>query len=210
MYVGRIVGAGRTAQGHLTLGYRVSSRSFPNREARHSANAVMIVPRPGSADAASDSPYIGYECLLWNDRFLVASNGTQTRPIFERLKAGNTPRDALVLVLVGLDREFDALDTPRICALADLQTDSLWLAAVTATGLAVTPVSVAPGQMAYLTTYHAPLAAQFDTAFTAQDATTMCRHVVEASVFGSFEHPICATAAMAQDGGVDVACLNIA
>ena len=152
MYVGRIVGVGRNQSGKLCAAYRVSSRSFPNRRAEKTGNSVNIVVRPESADAGSDSPYIAYECLVWNERFAVISNGTHTRPIYERLRAGNSSRDSIISVLVGLDREFDQHDTPRICGLIDLAEDRLWLGSITATSIVVTPVDVPDGQMAYITT----------------------------------------------------------
>lgn len=211
MYVGRIVAVGRATDGRLVSAYRVSSRSFPNRNAERSGRSIQIVPRPGSPDAGSDSPYIAYECLIWNERFAVVSNGTHTRPIFERLKAGNTPRDAMLGVLAGLDREFDEHDTPRICGLFDTQNDTLWLGSVTASALAVGPVQVKPGQMAYVTTYGFPLPAsgQMDFAFGAMQADEICRHVTQSSIFADFEKPICAAAAMAGTAGFAVATLNV-
>ncbi len=209
-YVGRIIGAGRTPDGNLSVAYRVSSRSFPNRNAEHIGDTVRIVPRAGSADAASDSPYIAYECLLWNERHIVASNGTQTRPIFERLKAGNTVRDALVAVLAGLDREFDSHDTPRICAVLDRSSDVAYLASVTADALSVMPVVLRPGTMAYISTYGSPLPAsdRTDPAFAATTAAQACRHVVDGSVFSGFDNPVCSTACVVGKAGVDIAVLN--
>lgn len=209
-YVGRIIGAGRTAAGHLAMAYRVSSRSFPNRDAHRTGNAISIVPRAGSADAASDSPYIAYECLLWNERHVVASNGTQTRPIFERLKAGHSIRDALVTVLAGLDREFDAYDTPRICAVGDRRSGAIYLGSVCADALSVVPMTVSAGEMAYISTYGGPLpgGGQIDTAFTATTAAETCDHVIGGSLFARFERPVCATALLCLGDDVDVAVLN--
>ena len=50
MYVGRIVAVGRNANGAACGLYRVSSRSFPNREARILENSVAILPKPGHED----------------------------------------------------------------------------------------------------------------------------------------------------------------
>jgi IMP cyclohydrolase len=210
MYVGRIVGVGRSQSGALAAGYRISSRSFPNRTAEKAGNSVKIVVRPGSADAASDSPYIAYECLVWNERFAVVSNGTHTRPIYERLKAGNASRDAMAGVLMGLDREFDQHDTPRICGLIDRAEDKLWLGSVTATSLAVMPVNVAEGQMAYITTYEFPLPCgeQTDTRFHVQDASEVCRHIIAGSVFNGFERPVCAAACVSTPKGCEIAVLH--
>lgn len=210
MYVGRIVGVGRTPEGRQAVAYRISSRSFPNRAARQSGRSIQIVPHAGSLDAASDSPYIAYECIVWNDRFAVVSNGTHTRPVFERLKAGNTPRDAMLTVLAGLDREFDDHDTPRICGLLDIAEDRLWLGSVTAQSLCVTPVAVEPGQMAFITTYgfSTPSPDQLDRSFREADADRICEHVMKNSVFGQFEHPVCAAAAVMGENGVEVGTLN--
>lgn len=211
MYVGRIVGVGRTTDGRLVSGYRVSSRSFPNRDAERSGRSIQIVPRAGSRDALSDSPYIAYECLVWNERFAVVSNGTHTRPIFERLRAGNSPRDAMVSVLSGLDREFDEHDTPRICGLMDIAKGTSWLGSITATSLAVRPVNVANGQMAYITTYGFPLPLdeQADTAFQAASADDVCRHLSFSSVFSEFEKPICSAACIATADGIETSTFNI-
>jgi IMP cyclohydrolase len=212
VYVGRIVGVGRTLGGRPVSAYRVSSRSFPNRNAERSGQSVRIVPRPGSADAASDSPYIAYECAVWDGRFAVLSNGTHTRPIFERLKAGNAVRDAIASVLVGLDREFDDHDTPRICGVMDVAGDALWLGSVTAEALAVMPIRVEPGTMAYVTTYEFPLpsSSQVDPSFSSARAVEVCHHVTNGSVFAGFERPICAAAVVATDGAMEVAALNVA
>lgn len=211
MYVGRIVCAGRTLGGSLALAYRVSSRSFPNRNAVQLGRSVQIVPRSGSPDALSDSPYIAYECLVWNERFAVASNGAHTRPIFERLQAGNAPRDAILSVLAGLDREFDGYDTPRICSLFDTATNALWFGSVTATALAVVPIEVERGEMAYVTTYGfpLPLTSQVDSNFGAASAEDICGHITRSSVFADFEKPICSAAVVTTDSDTRVATLNI-
>jgi IMP cyclohydrolase len=210
MYVGRIVGVGRTREGLLVAAYRVSSRSFPNRDAERSGNSVRIVARSGSADAKSDSPYIAYECLVCDDRFAVVSNGAHTRPIFERLKSGHSPRDAVLGVLSGLDREFDEYDTPRICGLFDSEEDSLWLGSVTAKALSVAPIEVKAGQMAYVTTYGFPLASpsQVDLVFGAKSADEICKHITYSSVFAEFEKPICAAVVMGGSQPNEIGILN--
>lgn len=209
-YVGRIIAVGRTPLGDLVSAYRVSSRSFPNRNAERHGNAIRIVPRSDSPDAASDSPYIAYECLLWTERYVVASNGTQTRPIFERLRAGHTVRDALIGVLSGLDREFDAHDTPRICSVLDLSNGTAHLGSITVDALSVTPVHLNPGQMSYITTYGSPLAAidRVDPNFTARTAEEACQHVVGGSIFALLDNPVCSAALHIGKSGLEAAVLN--
>jgi IMP cyclohydrolase len=148
---------------------------------------------------------------VWNERFVVVSNGTHTRPIFERLKAGNAPRDAVLTVLAGLDREFDQYDTPRICGVLDVAGNSLWLGSITATAFAVMPVDVEAGQMAYITTYSFPLPSpsQVDLLFNSVQAAETCRHITEGSRFADFDKPICAAAALVNNGNIEVATLNV-
>ena len=169
------------------------------------------MPRSGSPDAASDSPYIDYEAVIWDECFIVVSNGTHTRPIFERLKAGNAPRDAVASVLMGLDRELTSTIPPAFMVSSSVASDSLWLGSITANSVAVVPITVTAGQMAYATTYEYPLpsSSQFDAAFDPQQAAEICRHVVKGLIFAGFDKPICAAAAVAQEGGVEVATLNV-
>ena len=47
MYLGRIVAIGMTPAGKAAAMYRVSSRSFPNREAVLNNNQISIMPRAG-------------------------------------------------------------------------------------------------------------------------------------------------------------------
>jgi IMP cyclohydrolase len=171
---------------------------------------VQIVAQPGSADAESDSPYIAYECLLWNNRFAVVSNGTHTRPIYERLNAGNRPRDAIASVLVDLDREFDEHDTPRICGLVDLSENKLWLGSITATSLSVMPMEVEPGQLAYISTYEFPLprVEQIDREFEAADPDAICRHITCGPVFSQFESPVCSASWIGFGSRSDASTLN--
>ena len=63
MYVGRIVAIGRTPGGANLAAYRVSSRSFPNREAVQGEGRCAVVPRAGHEADVSKNPYIAYNCL---------------------------------------------------------------------------------------------------------------------------------------------------
>ena len=50
MYLGRIVAIAMNKAGTAAAMYRVSSRSFPNREAVLNNGQVCIMPRPGFED----------------------------------------------------------------------------------------------------------------------------------------------------------------
>ena len=58
MYLGRIVAIGLTKEGNTAAMYRVSSRSFPNREAIKTAQGIAIVPKAGFESDLRKNPYI--------------------------------------------------------------------------------------------------------------------------------------------------------
>lgn len=111
MYVGRIVVVGRTG-GKSWAGYRVSSRSFPNRRAEVLGDSVMVSPIDPK-DLAKN-PYIAYNCIRTSDDVAVVANGTQADMIIERIIDGSPPLDAIALSLVAYGYERDELDTPRL------------------------------------------------------------------------------------------------
>lgn len=111
MYVGRIIVVGRTG-GKSWAGYRVSSRSFPNRRAEVRGNSVMVSPID-PRDLARN-PYIAYNCIRTNGDVAVVANGTQADMIIEKIDDGQRPLDAIALSLVAYGYERDELDTPRL------------------------------------------------------------------------------------------------
>ena len=92
MYVGRIVAVGRTRAGANAALYRVSSRSFPNRMAVEVDGRLAIVPRPGHEGDLHKNPYIAYNAVRIAGEFAVATNGSQTDPIAEKISLGVPPR----------------------------------------------------------------------------------------------------------------------
>ncbi|MCM8543101.1 MAG: hypothetical protein NE328_22730, partial [Lentisphaeraceae bacterium] len=101
MYVGRIVSIAKNKEGKLCAMYRVSSRSFPNRMATENERGIAIVPKPGHENDVFKNPYIAYNCLRLTGSFAVATNGSHTDPVTEKLEAGMNMRDALINVLHG-------------------------------------------------------------------------------------------------------------
>jgi len=207
MYVGRIVAIGLTPAGQVAAMYRVSSRSFPNREARLGENLVAVMPRPGHEADLQKNPYIAYHCLRFAGTCAVATNGSHTDPIAEKLAAGMAPRDALALSLLALDYEKDQLDTPRIAGIVDRATGKGWLGIVRKDALLVREMPMAPGTAFYVATYghNAPDEALRDAAFAAADAAAACAHVLRGGVFSDLEKPVTAAAAVAHAQGFDTA-----
>ena len=110
MYVGRFVVIGPEVGA-----YRVSSRSFPDRQIVDRDGTLTVIPTAGADE--TDNPYVSYNCVRPTDRGAVVGNGSHVDPIAEKLARGYPPRDALCLALLALDFEKDDYDTPRIAGI---------------------------------------------------------------------------------------------
>lgn len=199
MYVGRIVAVGSTASGKGAALYRVSSRSFPNRQAVTLARGIAIVPKPGFENDIHKNPYIAYNCLRTVGTLAVVTNGSHTDPIAEKIESGMTPRDALASVMLSMDYEHDSLDTPRISGVVQADGKRGWLAIVRKDALLVKEVTLAPGQAFYVCTYerNEPGPAQADCAFDAATPDDCCAYILKGGVFADFEKPVSAACALA-------------
>jgi IMP cyclohydrolase len=191
MYVGRllVVAPGLAA-------YRVSSRSFPNRRAyARGADTVAVGPTEDAPE--TDNPYVAYNCLRVVDgpggRAAVAGNGSHVDPIAEKIERGYPARDALALALLALDFEKDDYDTPRIAGVVDDggEGSAAYAAIVRRDALLVEPVT-APTLVA---TYERDRPGTIE--FAAEGAGAAARAAYDLE----FEHPVCAAAASAVDGG---------
>ncbi len=205
MYVGRIVAVGRTLAGRAAGLYRVSSRSFPNREAKILPKGVAIVPKPGFENDIHRNPYIAYNCLRVARGFAVVTNGSQTDPIAEKIEAGLPPRDALAYVSLSMDYEHDSLDTPRISGVVSPSGDYGWLSIVRKDALIVREFPLAPGQVRYVCTYerNEPGDTQGADGFACASAEECCAFILgnAPGVFADFEKPVSAACALAEDDG---------
>jgi IMP cyclohydrolase len=202
MYVGRIVAVGRTRTDKLAAMYRVSSRSFPNREAKIAGTTVSIVPKRGFESDIYANPYISYNCLRVTDQYAVVSNGSHTDPITEKLASGMRMRDALVSALSGLDFEHDDYQTPRIAAVIDIRSRVCALGIVRADALIAQELSLEIGEVNYIATYeHNRPDRQFgETGFHAENPDEACEYILGKGVFSALERPITAAAAV-ENGG---------
>lgn len=202
MYVGRIVAVGRNRAGANAALYRVSSRSFPNRMAVEVDGRLAIVPRPGHEGDLHKNPYIAYNAVRIAGEFAVATNGSHTDPIAEKIAMGVPPRDALAQALLALDYEKDSLQTPRIAGVVPLEGEVGWLAIVRHDALVVKAVPLAPGRAWYLATYeHDDVRESQRVDFDAADAALAARFAVDGGAFASLEKPVTAAAALAAGRG---------
>ena len=206
MYVGRIVSVGKNQDGKLAAMYRVSSRSFPNRRAVENERGIAIIPKEGHEGDIFKNPYIAYNCLRLVGTYAVATNGSHTDPVAEKLEAGMNMRDALVTTMFGMDYEHDQLDTPRISAIIDSATGKAALAIVRKDALHVTEVELKDGEAFYVATYehNTPYSELKDSGFKITSAEDACDYIIDKGVFADLEHPVTAACALQTEPGFEV------
>lgn len=190
MYIGRFVTIGKT-NGRLWAGYRVSSRSFPNRyAAKLNESTATIMPR--DIKDLEKSPYISYNCIRVLPDAAVVANGSHTDPIVEKIAAGYPARDALALSLLAMDYEKDSLNTPRIAAV--ISKGEAFLGIVTREGLNVSSFPLQEKSCLMVATYEKTVFSQLTVeGYNADDVAKKMYDL-------TFEKPICAASAY-QNGG---------
>jgi len=205
MYVGRIVAIAMNSENQTAALYRVSSRSFPNREAKSMHNAIGIIPKPGYENDIFKNPYIAYNCLRLTGNYAVATNGSHTDPITEKLQAGMNMRDAMCTVLPSMDYEHDDYNTPRIAAIVDKSNSSGALGIIRHDALLVRVFKLFPGDVWYCATYehNAPGNRYYDSTFDIQTAAEGCDYIMGQGVFADLEKPITAACALQAESGFE-------
>ena len=210
MYVGRIVSIGMTKSGKTVAMYRVSSRSFPNREASITNEKISIIPKPGFESDISKNPYIAYNCVRLAGDFAIATNGSQTDPITEKIASGMSVRDSLATCMLALDYEKDDYDTPRISAVVSRTAPLGYLAIIRKDALHVTEFALEPGKAYYVATYEHTTPSKYhysDKAFDATSSSAACDYIMGQGVFADLEKPITAAVALATDDSFELAAI---
>ncbi|MFC7237100.1 IMP cyclohydrolase [Saliphagus sp. GCM10025317] len=194
MYVGRFVVVGPDAGA-----YRVSSRSFPNRQITAREDALTVGPTPDAPE--TDNPYVAYNCLRVVEtptgETVAFGNGSHVDPIAEKLELGYPARDALATALLALDFEKDDYDTPRIAATIDADGEAL-IATVRRDALLVETVE----EPTLVATYEKNTPEAFE--FEPTDALDAASEALEAE----FEHAVCAAGVVRTDDGFETAIDN--
>ncbi|TKX86827.1 IMP cyclohydrolase [Halorubrum sp. SS5] len=191
MYVGRFVvvapGIG---------GYRVSSRSFPNRRVRDRGGTLTVGPTPDAPE--TDNPYVSYNCARavetpTGEPLAALGNGSHVDPIAEKLARGYPARDALASALLALDYEKDDYDTPRVAGVVG--ADAATIGTVRRDALLVEAVE----EPTVVATYETDAPEPYD--LTATDAASVATELLGADL----EHPVCAAGATVDGDGVSLA-----
>lgn len=188
MYVGRFLVVTPTL-----ATYRVSSRSFPNRQIVERDDALAVVPTDDAPP--TDNPYVSYHCLRIEERGVTIGNGAHVDPIAEKLSLGYPPRDALATGLLAMDYEKDEYDTPRIGAILDEQA---YIGIVRKDALIVESVD----EPTLVATYERDEPTPYDVDW--EDVASAAR----ASYEVEFDHPVCAAAVGRRDGAFETAIYN--
>jgi len=197
MYVGRIVVVGRT-EGESWAGYRVSSRSFPNRRAEVRGSSILV--SPFDPKDLAKNPYIAYNCIRTSSDVAVVANGTQADMIMERIIDGSPPLDAIAFSLVAYGYERDELDTPRIAGAVCGSRACLGIAMKGEFRFKEIPLKDNDAFMVatYEKTGFEPVA------MSGNDASAVAK-----AAFGLlFERPVCSAAAFQGDEGFELAVYN--
>ncbi|PCR91983.1 IMP cyclohydrolase [Natrinema ejinorense] len=194
MYVGRFVVVGPEGGA-----YRVSSRSFPNREITARDEALTVGP---TADAPeTDNPYVSYNCLRVVEtptgETAAFGNGSHVDPIAEKLELGYPARDALAESLLALDYEKDDYDTPRIAATIGGDGEAL-IGTVRKDALVVETVD----EPTLVATYEKNAPESFE--FEADSADAAASEAYDLA----FEHAVCAAGVARTDDGFETAIEN--
>ena len=207
MYIGRIVAFGMTKENKVCAMYRVSSRSFPNRQTVKMGDKVAVMPRPGFEGDLQKNPYITYNCVRIAGEYAVVSNGSQTDPIAEKIAAGMPVRDAFTLGLLALDYEKDSLDTPRIVAAVSRLRPVGFLGIVRKDAVLVREFELKPGELRYISTYECnrPADEQVTNEFDAACEECCVNYVIDGGIFAEFSNPVTSAAALASADGSEFA-----
>ena len=197
MYVGRIVVVGRTG-GKSWAGYRVSSRSFPNRIAEARGSSILVSPLDPK-DLAKN-PYIAYNCIRTSGNVAVVANGTQADTIIEKIDDGLRPLDAMALSLVVYGYERDEQDTPRLAGA--VQGSKAWLGIAMKGEFRFKEIPLKDNDAFMVATYEKT---GFEPAAVfGIDASA----VAKAAYDLPFERPVCSAAAFQGDEGFELAVYN--
>lgn len=192
MYIGRFIVVGPDV-----AAYRISSRSFPNRQVVDRDGTLSVVPTPDAEE--TDNPYVSYNCLrtTGNGEQAVVGNGSHVDPVVEKLDLGYPARDALVTGLHAMDYEKDDYNTPRIAGVLDDAGQGV-IGTVTYDALVVETVA----EPTLVATYEENRPTPFD--LDDEDAVSAARAVYDAD----FEHEVCAAAVSRTADGFETAYVN--
>ena len=196
VYTGRILSSGMNKDGKPFVAYRVSSRSFPNRQCLKYDDRAAIVPKEGFEKDIYKNAYIAYNSICIVDDVAIVSNGSQTDVIADKIGVGMNIRDAIAYSLLTMDYEKDDYNTPRIAAAVTSSSKEdeyeCYIGIVNDRKILVEHVPF--GKAAFISTYgsQAPDLVEFE----AQTATDSAKFIFDEGTFANYEKPVTSCAAV--------------
>ena len=195
MYTGRILSIGMNSDGKPFAAYRVSSRSFPNRQCLKFENRAAVVPKEGFEKDIFKNTYIAYNSVRIVNDIAIISNGSHTDVIADKIALGMNIKDALAYSLLTMDYEKDDYNTPRIAGVvtsADSEDEySCYIGIVNDNKLLVE--SVPYSEAAFISTYGSQVPDKVE--FEAKTASESAKFIFDEGTFANYEKPVtsCAT-----------------
>ena len=176
--------------------YRVSSRSFPNRQCLGYENRAAVVPKEGFEKDIYKNAYIAYNSIRIVDGAAIVSNGSQTDVIADKVALGMNLRDAMAYSLLTMDYEKDDYNTPRIAAVVTSSSDEdeyeCYIGIVNDKKILVEQVPF--GQAAFISTYGSQVPDPVD--FEAGTAAEAAKFIFDEGTFANYEKPVTSCAAV--------------
>ncbi|AMD18165.1 IMP cyclohydrolase [Methanobrevibacter sp. YE315] len=196
MYTGRILSTGMNSEGKPFVAYRVSSRSFPNRQCLKFDERAAVVPKEGFEKDFYVNTYIAYNCIRIVENMAIVSNGSQTDVIADKLALGMNIKDALAYSLLTMDYEKDDYNTPRIAAVvkyADNEEDyECYIGIVNDNKILVEQVPY--GKAGFISTYGSQV---YDVVeFDAKTSADAAKFIFDEGTFAEYEKPVTSSAAV--------------
>ena len=194
MYTGRILSIGMNSDGKPFAAYRVSSRSFPNRQCLKFENRAAVVPKEGFEKDIFKNTYIAYNSIRIVDDVAIISNGSHTDVIADKIALGMNLKDAMAYSLLTMDYEKDDYNTPRIAAVvtSDVDEYGCYIGIVNDNKLLVESVPL--GKAAFISTYGSQVPDEVD--FEAKDAASAAKFIFDEGKFADYEKPVTSCAAV--------------
>ena len=198
MYTGRILSIGMNSDGKPFAAYRVSSRSFPNRQCLKFDNRASVVPKEGFEKDIFENTYITYNCLRIVKDTAIVSNGSHTDVIADKISLGMNIKDAIAYSLLTMDYEKDDYHTPRIAGVVTSTNKkedyNCYVGIANDKKLLVEEVPYT--EAVFISTYGSQVHDSVE--FSAKDASSAAEFIFNKGTFANYKKPVtsCATVLM--------------
>ena len=196
MYTGRILSIGMNSEGKAFAAYRVSSRSFPNRQCLKFENRAAIVPKEGFEKDIYKSTYITYNCIRIVCDSAIVSNGSHTDVIADKISLGMNVKDAIAYSLLTMDYEKDDYHTPRIAGVVTStnKKDEYQCYVGIANDKKLLVEEVPYSEAVFISTYGSQVHDAVE--FTAKTASEAAKFIFDEGTFANYKKPVTSGAAV--------------